>query len=50
MNEEKVPEAGKEPIERSYQPATQDPSALLDDAPVTARTRCSRACTARAAS
>ena len=35
MNEEKVPEAGKEPIERSYQPATQDPSALLNDAPVT---------------
>ena len=35
MNEEKVPEAGKESIERSYQPATQDPSALLNDAPVT---------------
>ena len=35
MNEEKVPEAGKEPIERSYQPATQDPNALLNDAPVT---------------
>ena len=35
MNEEKAPEAGKEPIERSYQPATQDPNALLNDAPVT---------------
>lgn len=35
MDEEKVPEAGKEPIERSYQPATQDPNALLNDAPVT---------------
>ena len=35
MDEEKAPETGKEPIERSYQPATQDPSALLNDAPVT---------------
>ena len=35
MDEEKAPEAGKEPIERSYQPATQDPNALLNDAPVT---------------
>lgn len=35
MDEEKAPEVGKEPIERSYQPATQDPNALLNDAPVT---------------
>lgn len=35
MDEEKAPETGREPIERSYQPATQDPSALLNDAPVT---------------
>ena len=35
MDEEKAPETGREPIGRSYQPATQDPSALLDDAPVT---------------
>ena len=35
MDEEKAPEASKEPIERSYQPATQDPNALLNDAPVT---------------
>ena len=35
MDEEKAPETGREPIERSYQPATQDPNALLNDAPVT---------------
>ena len=35
MDEEKAPETGREPIGRSYQPATQDPSALLNDAPVT---------------
>lgn len=35
MDEEKASETGKEPIERSYQPATQDPNALLNDAPVT---------------
>lgn len=35
MDEEKAPETGKEPIERSYQPATKDPNALLNDAPVT---------------
>lgn len=35
MDEEKAPETGREPIERSYQPATKDPSALLNDAPVT---------------
>lgn len=35
MDEEKAPERGTEPIERSYQPATQDPNALLNNAPVT---------------